>query len=179
MQKFKSDYAEFRKEFERIKEEVRSPLVLPFPSPNLIYGRTSAPRHNAPSCSPRALAHLSHPALGDGASPRGRYRRRTTRRRRTRSAPMTAAPTRTWVRAGKHMRCTSTSFYVTQRRGWTNSWRRGGRYSTAWSISGRCSRARSAACATRRTRLGLVGRSLVGSNAEGARCFVLFHDDVF
>ena len=152
-----------------------SPLVPPLQSPNFIH--TSVLRSSAPSSSPRALAHLSHPAPVDGASPRDRHRRKQTRRRRTPSVLTTAARTRTWVRAGRRMRFTSTIFYVVRRRGWTSSWRRGGKCSTAWSTSGRCSRARSAACATRRTHLGSVGMSLVGSSVEGARFF--FHDDVF
>src|SRR5258708_4831258 len=45
VQKFKSDYAEFRKEFERIKEEVRNLLVPFLPSPYLwSYQRTAAQR---------------------------------------------------------------------------------------------------------------------------------------
>ena len=67
VQKFKSDYAEFRKEFERIKEEVSLLTPFSFPPPIKMPSISAQPR-NAQSSFRRAPARLS-PQMPDGASP--------------------------------------------------------------------------------------------------------------
>jgi Golgi SNAP receptor complex protein 2 len=68
VQKFKSDYAEFRKELERIKEEVseKRNFYTPLLSTNKYTHSTQ--RHSAQSSSPRAPALFSHQTRAD-ASP--------------------------------------------------------------------------------------------------------------
>jgi Golgi SNAP receptor complex protein 2 len=77
VQKFKSDYAEFRKEFERIKEEVRVGPARPFEIithrfllPSFFSIHISAQPPNEQSFSQRAPAHPSPPTPpADGSPP--------------------------------------------------------------------------------------------------------------
>jgi PHD/YefM family antitoxin component YafN of YafNO toxin-antitoxin module len=75
VQKFKSDYAEFRKEFERIKEEVSensAQVLITNEKKEHLHTASlcqldSTQRPNAPSSSPQAQARLSPQTPGDAS----------------------------------------------------------------------------------------------------------------
>lgn len=68
VQKFKSDYAEFRKEFERIKEEVSQLVIANEEKKRTSFCQLdSTQRHNAPSSSPQAQACPSPQTPGDAS----------------------------------------------------------------------------------------------------------------